>query len=258
MLQWQLRSGNLSDDLTVLTGRFGLAVPRQDERGNRGLSLTVRAYEAIRAAIITCELQPGAAVSESLLCARFGFGKAPVRSALARLVQEGLVHAQARRGYRVSPVTLRDINNLFDLRSILEPAAARLAAGRLSREVLEELDQPWREGYLAGGGVDSSYLAANKAFHLAIAEASGNARLAEMIAQLLDETDRLIYLGLPLASERAEIQLGHQPLIDALVTADIVAAERIAEQHVLAAKQTRIDTIMAGSSLLEANIAPAV
>ncbi len=230
-------------------------------RENRALvepSLTRRAYEAIRGAIITCRLEPGAAVSESALCTRFGFGKAPVRSALARLVQEGLVHAQPRRGYQVSPVTLRDIHNLFDVRAILEPAAAQLATGNLSRARLEELDRPWREGYMAGGGVEASYLAANKAFHMAIAEASGNARLAEMIAQLLDETDRLIYLGLPLASERAEIQLGHQPLIEAMAAGDATAAARIAAQHVSSAKQTRIDTIMAGSSLFEANIAPAV
>ncbi len=221
-------------------------------------SLTRRAYDAIRAGIITCGFEPGAGVSESVLCARFGFGKAPVRSALARLVQEGLVHAQPRRGYRISPVTLRDIHDLFDLRAILEPAAARLATSNLTRTRLEELDRPWREGYLAGARVDASYLTANKVFHMAIAAASGNARLAEMISQLLDETDRLIYLGLPLASERAEIQLGHQPLIEAIVAGDGAAAEQIAAQHVAAAKQTRIDTIMARSSLLEANIAPAV
>ncbi len=236
----------------------GETVEAQTGDRELGQSLTRRAYLAIRGGIITCQLAPGSAISESLLCGRFGFGKAPVRSALARLVQEGLVHAQPRRGYRVSPVTLRDVHDLFDVRLILEPAAARAAAGKMSRETLEDLDAPWRDGYMSGGGVDATYLAANKAFHMAIAEASGNARLAEMISQLLDETDRLIYLGLPLASERAEIQLGHQPLIDAIAANDADTAERIAAQHVRAAKQTRIDTIMAGSSLLEANIAPAV
>ncbi len=236
----------------------GLVAARAAGAGEFAPSLTRRAYDAIRAGIIACRLEPGAAVSESLLCTRFGFGKAPVRSALARLVQEGLVHAQPRRGYRISPVTLRDIHDLFDLRAVLEPAAARMATGNVSQTRLEELDRPWREGYLAGGGVDASYLTANKAFHMAIAVASGNARLADMISQLLDETDRLIYLGLPLASERAEIQLGHQPLIDAMAAGDAASAEQIAAQHVAAAKQTRIDTLMARSSLLEANIAPAV
>lgn len=221
-------------------------------------SLTHRAYDAIRNDVITCQLAPGEAISERMLAARFGFGKAPIRLALARLTQEGLVNARARRGHQVAPLTLRDIHELFDLRAILEPAAARLAAGRISRTKLEELNRPWREGYQSAGHVDASYLKANKAFHMAIAEASGNARLADMIANLLDETDRLIYLGLPLASERQEIQLGHQALMDALVAGDADEAERLAAEHVGVAKQTRIDTLLAGSSLLETNIAPAI
>ncbi len=221
-------------------------------------SLTHRAYHAIRDSVITCELAPGETISESMLAARFGFGKAPVRLALARLTQEGLVNVKARRGHQIAPLTLRDIHELFDLRAILEPAAARLAAGRISRDHLEELNRPWREGYESAAHVDSSYLKANKAFHMAIARASGNVRLAAMIMNLLDETDRLIYLGLPLASERMEIQLGHEPLIEALATGDADAAEKLAADHVGVAKQTRIDTLLAGSSLLETNIEPAV
>ncbi len=219
-------------------------------------SLTHRAYHAIRDSVITCQLAPGEAISESMLAARFGFGKAPVRLALARLTQEGLVNVKARRGHQVAPLTLRDIRELFDLRAILEPAAARLAAGRISRAELEELNRPWREGYENADLVDPSYLKANKAFHMAIAKASGNTRLAHMIMHLLDETDRMIYLGLPLANERMEIQLGHQPLIDALADGDADAAERLAAEHVSVAKQTRIDTLLVGSSLLETNIEP--
>ena len=230
--------------------------PRSAAAGSSEKNLTRRAYEAIRDGVITCQLAPGETISERMLADRFGFGKAPVRLALARLAQEGLINVQPRRGHQVAPLTLRDIHELFDLRAILEPAAARLAAGRITRAELEALNEPWRAGY-ERDEVDSTYLKANKAFHAAIAVASGNSRLADSIIQLLDETDRLIYLGLPLASEREEIQLGHQPLIDALADGDAAAAERLAYEHVSAAKQTRIDTLIAGSSLLETNIEPA-
>ncbi len=228
----------------------------QNSNGSPAESLTHRAYHAIRDSVITCQLAPGEAISESMLAARFGFGKAPVRLALARLTQEGLVKVKARRGHQIAPLTLRDIHELFDLRAILEAAAARLAAGRISRAELEELNRPWREGYETADLVDSSYLKANKGFHLAIAHASGNIRLADMIRHLLDETDRMIYLGLPLANERMEIQLGHQPLMDALADGDADAAGRLAAEHVEVAKKTRIDTLLAGSSLLETNIEP--
>jgi len=222
-------------------------------RAPAGQSLSQRAYARIKDDIITCKLAPGVEVSESLLSQRCGLGKAPVRAALARLSQEGLVRAAPRRGYEIAAITLRDINDLFDLRMALESLAARLASGRIAEERLVALDKAWSEGY-PGEAADASYLRANKAFHTAIADASGNARLAAILSQIHDQADRLIYLGLPLADERDEIRQGHKPLIDALVKGDAEAAGRIAAAHVLAAKAIRIDTVMANSTLLETSI----
>ncbi len=230
-----------------------------NKRGDQ-LSLSQRAYEQIKNDVITCKLQPGIDVSEAHLAARCRLGKAPVRAALARLSQEGLVKATPRRGYQIAPITLRDIHDLFDLRVSLESMATRLATGKVSTARLRAINKEWSEGYQKQAGkVDPGYLEANKRFHLTIAEASGNGRLVQILGRLLDETDRLIYLGLPLASQRQEIQEGHTPLIEALERGDADAAEKIAVEHVLAAKAIRIDTVMSNSSLMEANISiPAV
>ncbi len=214
-------------------------------------SLSQRAYDQIRDAIITCRLRPGGAVSEATLAAHCGLGKAPVRFALARLSQEGLVNATPRRGYRVSPITEQGIHDLFDMRIALETMAARQAAGRVSVDELVALDGHWSEASPhRDEAADPAFLAANTEFHLTIARATGNALLVRTLAKFLDETDRLVYLGLQLASERSEVQEGHKALIEALAHGDAAAAGRLAAAHVADAKATRLDTVRAQPELL--------
>jgi len=90
--------------------------------------LTDRAYERIKHDIICCIIAPGTEISEAQLCAQYKLGKAPVRMALSRLAHDGLVRAIPRRGYMVTAITLKDIQDIFELRLMLEPAAARMAA----------------------------------------------------------------------------------------------------------------------------------
>src|SRR5262249_60487548 len=88
--------------------------------------LTDRAYERIRHDIIACVIAPGTEISEAQLCAQYKLGKAPVRMALNRLAHDGLVRTIPNRGYMVSPVTVRDVHDVFELRLMLEPQAARM------------------------------------------------------------------------------------------------------------------------------------
>src|SRR5882757_7422730 len=89
------------------------------------------AYERIKHDIITCAIAPGTEISEPQLCTHYRLGKAPVRMALIRLAHDGLLRAIPRRGYMVTPITLKDIQDVFELRLMLEPAAARMAAGKV-------------------------------------------------------------------------------------------------------------------------------
>src|SRR5215510_5376137 len=102
--------------------------------------LSDRAYERIRHDVISCLLAPGTEISETQLCEHYKLGKAPVRMALNRLAHDGLVRAIPRRGYMVSPVTVRDIHDVFELRLMLEPAAARMAAGKVDSVRLQAFD----------------------------------------------------------------------------------------------------------------------
>ena len=218
--------------------------------------LTDRAYERIRHDIISCAIAPGTAISEAQLCTHYRLGKAPVRMALNRLAHDGLVRAIPRRGYMVSPVTVRDIHDVFELRLMLEPAAARMAAGRVEAQRLQALDESCRAGYEPGDLRSTSrFLDANKAFHVAIARATGNVRLAATIEQLLDEMTRLLHLGLGLRNRSQEMQQEHRALMKALARGDGDTAERICREQIETARSMVLSAILASSSVMNLALA---
>lgn len=219
--------------------------------------LTDRAYERIRHDIISCAIAPGTEISEAQLCAQYKLGKAPVRMALNRLAHDGLVRAIPRRGYMVAPVTVRDIHDVFELRLMLEPAAARMAAGKVDAHRLQALDETCRAGYQPGDLKSTSrFLEANKAFHVAIAQGTGNVRLAGAIEHLLDEMTRLLHLGLGLRNRSQEMQHEHRSLVKALSRGDGDTAERICREQIEAARNMVLSAILTSSSVM--NLALAV
>jgi len=213
--------------------------------------LSDRAYERIRHDIITCAIGPGTEISEAQLCAHYKLGKAPVRMALNRLAHDGLLRAIPRRGYMVAPVTLKDIHDVFELRLMLEPAAARMAAGRVDAQRLRNLDEVCRTGYEPGDAKSTSrFLDANKAFHVEIARAAGNARLADAVEQLLDEMTRLLHLGLALRNRSQEMSREHRALVKALARGDGATAERICREQIEAARSMVLSAILTSSSVM--------
>ena len=213
--------------------------------------LSDRAYERIRHDVISCQLAPGTEISETQLCAQYKLGKAPVRMALNRLAHDGLVRAIPRRGYRVAEVTLKDIHDVFELRLMLEPVAARMAAGRVDAQKLRALDEIARSGYQPGDARSTArFLEANKAFHVAIARATGNARLADSIEQLLDEMTRLLHLGLGLRDRSVEMSREHRALAKALARGDGDTAERICREQIEAARGMVLSAILASRTVM--------
>ncbi|MCW3473991.1 GntR family transcriptional regulator [Limobrevibacterium gyesilva] len=200
-------------------------------------SLSDQAVEALREEILSCRLPPGAAVSETLMTERLTMGRAPVRAALARLADEGLVQAVPRRGWMVSLVTVRDIHEVFDLRLILEPEAARRAAGKGDPARLRQLDAVCQQGHRPDDP-DSAlrFLCANRAFHVTVAELAGNQRLARQVGRLLDESTRMLVLGLSQRDRSGEMAHEHRALIAALAEGDGPRAAAIMHEQVSASR----------------------
>lgn len=184
-------------------------------------------YEAVKLAIISCELPPEAELSEGYLAARYAVGKAPVRHALSRLGQDGWVKSIPRSGHIVAPMTIEDVDDIFAMREIVEPEAAARAAGKVNEAKLLRLNKACATPYrITDVAAKRRFLLANRNFHITISAACGSSRLARSVEKLHDESLRVLYLS---ASDRdlaGDWSRGHGPMIDALVSGDRDAAYR--------------------------------
>ncbi len=161
-----------------------------------------------------------------------------------------------RRGYLIRPVTVQAVRDLFQLRLLLEPAVARLATGRVDGERLRRLDAACRGGYDPSNRRRSAaFLAANRAFHVTIAEAAGNALLTATMAKILDEMERLFHLGFSATGATREPRREHEALIDALTSGDAETAERATRQHIETSQHMIMDAILSSPAAARINVA---
>lgn len=234
-------------------------------------TMAAAAYTQIKRQIVRLELQPGQEITETELAQRLNMSKTPVREALARLRLEGLVTVIARFGYKVATVTLKDARDLFALRSLLEGEAAALAAANAGDlEHLRELERACQTDYDPADPVSiEAFLVANTAFHMAIAEMSGNQRLVELFHDILQEMERLFHLGLQLTARATRIAPEHDTfqarhkqykaeLVDAIARGDASAARAAAETQAADTQQHVIDALLSSDVLRYTNVvAPA-
>jgi DNA-binding GntR family transcriptional regulator len=217
-----------------------------------------QAFELLYRALVRCELLPGTTVSEADLAKRFELNRAAARSAVDRLSVMGLLRPIRRRGYVVKPITLRDVSDLFELRTIIEVAVGRLAAGRVDEFSLRRLDRVCSAGYRPGDREsEAKFLQANSEFHQTIAMATGNHRLVATLAQILREMERLFHFGLALRNRSDEMRQEHQALIDALARGDADEVERFTRSELASSKAMVFDALMSSDALLDVSISPA-
>lgn len=207
-------------------------------------SLADQAYLAIKRDIITCILDPGLQIAQSHLVERYQMGVTPIREALKRLEQEALVQSIPRFGYIIAPVTIEDVQDIFEMRLILEKASARLATQRATQLQLENIQKS--AGFTYRYQDHQSYqefLDLNAEFHTSIAFTTGNRRLSESIGRLLDSMMRIFHLGLELRDSAEEMQSEHLQLAEALTARAADRAEQIMQEQVLRSQQ-RIEQML--------------
>lgn len=179
-------------------------------------SMAANVYEQLRLAIVECVYAPGALLQESVLAETFSCSNTPVREALRRLQAEGLVEVIPYKGYLVTPVSLRETQELLELRAGLEAMAAEFAATRASEAELEELDRLAEQSVFSGDpDTYRQYAHRNREFHLAVAKAAHNQRLCAMIESIFDQVQRLLLADLPSADPVTSTR-EHQDLVQAL------------------------------------------
>lgn len=186
-------------------------------------------------------LPPGAQMDEQTLAARLGISRTPVRAAIARLTQEGLVVNLPYRGTFVRKFGVEEIDGLFQVRATLEALAARTAAPRLTgeqvgeiRALLDECQAALDVGDLAAFGQ------ADARFHRALADASDNVTLVEVLDSLRLRVQVLRDLANNEPGLRERTAKERVQILDALERRDGEAAARLLQAHILSVRDTVI------------------
>jgi DNA-binding GntR family transcriptional regulator len=175
------------------------------------------AVEALRHAIVTGSLRPGERVRQEEVAESLGVSIAPVREALAMLEQEGQVSYRPRRGYFVTELRIEDLEEIYELRRVLEGRAARRALPLLDNETLERIALAARDCADAAETDEvATELEANRRFHFALLESPDQPHTMRVIRLLWDSTEayRALYYNSP--EERRRAVDAHDRILAAL------------------------------------------
>jgi len=217
-------------------------------RSLRRRNLREEAVDVLRSAILGGELEPGSIHSAVTLAERLGVSPTPIREAMLELSTSGLVEVLPNRGFRVTVINDRDLDEVCELRMLLEVPAVEMVIARASDEGLAALDRPLLELEAAAHRLDiPAFLMADREFHLSLLALTGNTRLVEIIGGLRDQT-RIIGLQALVASGTLQASASeHRPILDAIRARNVDEARRVMTEHL---EHTRRD--WAGRSVADA------
>jgi DNA-binding GntR family transcriptional regulator len=184
-------------------------------------------YEALKRDLLEGVIRPGERIVDAEIAVRLHVSRKPVREALLALERENLVRVVPRQGYFATEISVRAALDAYQLRLILEPIATAMSAQRITAAELKALRD--LANVEADGSEDGFVRAVemNRAFHVRIAEASGNARLARIMAELMDELNRLAYVELRTTRTVASWRDEHLEIIAALEQHDTARAAAV-------------------------------
>lgn len=196
------------------------------------LSVADLAYDRIRSLVLNGDIAPGTKLGQVELAERFGISRTPVREALRRLAGEGLVDFHAQRGFRVAELGLDAVMRRLEVRAILEPGIAKLAAKRRTEQDIEQLHASIRREQQVRNEVTAHDASRN--FHIALARATQNEELVRILESLW-----LVEVGRRLLSRRAAVSdwqsddvLEHSEIAAAVAEGRDKDAEQLMAEHV--------------------------
>jgi DNA-binding GntR family transcriptional regulator len=209
------------------------------------MPLTERAYRDIKHAIVRCEFEPGERLRVDDLSRRFEISSSPVREALSRLAEQGLVRSLDKRGFRVAPLTIEGIADLTRVRLLVECEALRdaMAHGGDAWEAemvaaahsLSLIEQRLGEQPVA---LDDHWSERHRAFHLAIYSACKSPLLLELVSGLFDSAERYRrYSASHRQGERGKHD-EHEKILKSVLGRDANAAVALLTRHISATQTT--------------------
>lgn len=212
--------------------------------GSRNGSIQARLVDEIRRRIIAGDIQPGVNISEIAIADEFGVSRTPVRETFKQLQTEGLIEIRPRVGTFVTTPSRREIMELFEMKELLEGAAARLLAQRGRVPHVDRLEENLRQSDLAVAADDKTRYAELVAeFHDLLISGADNTKLEAHYRMLMNQlayarlvNTSLSQPGRPLQSDRE-----HHHVLDLIVAKDGDSAERVMREHVRASRRAVLD-----------------
>jgi DNA-binding GntR family transcriptional regulator len=196
-------------------------------------SLRETVVNALRAAIISGEMEPGVVYSAPALSERFGVSATPVREAMLDLVREGMVTSVPNKGFRVTEVSKADLDGITELRLLIEPPTVRRVVPLVPAADLPRLRELAAAIVEYAEGADLiGYTEADRRFHLELLGYSGNPRLVETISMLRSQTRLLGLASLAGSGDLKDSAEEHNLLMDLIEAGDEAGAEDLMRRHI--------------------------
>lgn len=225
-------------------------VPRIHDGEQLVKNASVAATQLVRTAILDGRLAPGQRLKEEELARELGISRTPVREALLMLQAEGLVDAVPNRGATVRRHEPDDLDDLYQLRALLEGHAARRAAPKISEEEVEVLRASCERFDALRGDADDlrELVKENLLFHNTILEAAGSARLTQMVRKVIELP--LVYRSYIWYSPAQKRISGHyhRQITNALAGRDADRAELVMKEHVYEARDVLLAHVRAAEA----------
>ncbi len=197
-------------------------------------SLKDKAYEVIRERIITCVYQPGDVVDEKALCEELNMSRTPVREALNVLAEEEFLDIMPRRAIIVSQISMKDINNIYDLRELLEPDSAAIAVRRCEQYVMNNLLKEFKNS----NKLDIyQYSILDNKLHMYIAQCTGNHILVKFMDSLMSKTQRIRIISSKYEERRVKGYTEHIDIINSILEGKEDAARNAMKDHLQEARE---------------------
>ncbi|MCR5311363.1 MAG: GntR family transcriptional regulator [Lachnospiraceae bacterium] len=190
-------------------------------------------FKTLRKAILTGELKPGERLMEIHLAKKIGVSRTPIREAIHKLEQEGLVTMMPRRGAIVAEISEKGLRDVLEVRRALDTFCAELACERISEEEKEALRAACIDFEEAVKTGDATVIAkADVAFHDIIIGATGNERMVMMINNLAEQMYRYRFEYIKDVSNRERLIKEHRVLMDAILKENVIGARDAAREHI--------------------------
>ncbi|MDY0884436.1 GntR family transcriptional regulator [Dongia soli] len=201
-------------------------------------TLRASVYESLKGMIVTGDLQPGTRVTESELAERLNVSRTPVREALNRLEQDGLVVGRPRQGYTVKDFDLHTFREAFEIRELLDGYAAELATANIDAAGKERLrgmvQECERLAALSDHSTEAMFaeLQLGIDIHRVIAEIGGNETLCQVLSGLFDKCQHYVWMELLWLDEWKAARDEHMEIVEAICNGKASLAGELARKHV--------------------------